>query len=194
MPSFRRLASNFGAIGVVLVLLLAVTFLPPDNSLHEVQTQGSINACVPTSYPPLVTGDPSQPGIDVELLKAVTAKMGVTVNCVGPAAATRITGTMPGAPAVIEPDEVPEDEWNRMDPAVSSPLVAWLCSDLARDVSGQVFAVSGKRIQLIQGFHPVTELPYGEADWTIERIEAGRATLLGGRPAGVPPFMPGVGD
>ena len=44
-------------------------------------------------------------------------KMGVTVNAVGPAAATRITGTMPGVPAVIEADEVPEDEWNRMDPA-----------------------------------------------------------------------------
>ena len=57
--------------------------------------------------------------LSLELFKA-----GVTVNCVGPAAATRITGTMPGAPKVIEPDEVPEDEWNRMDPAVSSPLVA----------------------------------------------------------------------
>src|SRR5690554_3757842 len=37
-------------------------------------------------------------------------KMGVTVNAVGPAAATRITATMPNAPAVIEPDEIPEDE------------------------------------------------------------------------------------
>lgn len=80
MPGFSRWTSNFGAIGIVLVLLLAVTFLPPDNSLHEVQTQGSINACVPTSYPPLVTGDPNQPGIDVELLKAVTAKIGVALG------------------------------------------------------------------------------------------------------------------
>jgi NAD(P)-dependent dehydrogenase (short-subunit alcohol dehydrogenase family) len=55
-------------------------------------------------------------------------KMGVTVNCVGPAAATRITATMPGAPAVIEADDVPDGEWNRMDPSVSSPLVAWLAS------------------------------------------------------------------
>ena len=77
MPSFGRLASNFGAIALVLVLLLAVTFLPPDNSLHEVQVAGSISACVPTSYPPLVTGDDSMPGVDVEILKAVTAKLGV---------------------------------------------------------------------------------------------------------------------
>jgi ABC-type amino acid transport substrate-binding protein len=80
MPSLSRLASNFGAVGVVVVLLLAVTFLPPDNSLHEVQAQGSINACVPTVYPPLVTGDPGHPGIDVELLRAVAGKLGVGVG------------------------------------------------------------------------------------------------------------------
>ncbi len=33
-------------------------------------------------------------------------KLGVTVNAIGPAGATRITATMPGAPAVIEPDDV----------------------------------------------------------------------------------------
>ena len=43
--------------------------------------------------------------------------------------ATRITGTMPNAPQVIEPDDVPDDEWNPMDPSVSSPVVAWLASD-----------------------------------------------------------------
>ena len=80
MPSFSRLRRNFGAIGFVLVLLLAVTFLPPDNSLHEAQASGSISVCVPTSYPPLVTGDDSQPGIDVEILKAVTSKLGVGLS------------------------------------------------------------------------------------------------------------------
>jgi ABC-type amino acid transport substrate-binding protein len=63
-----------------VVLLLAVTLLPPDNSLHEVQNSGSISACVPPSYPPLVTGDPDQPGIDIELLKAVTARLGVGLS------------------------------------------------------------------------------------------------------------------
>jgi polar amino acid transport system substrate-binding protein/cystine transport system substrate-binding protein/membrane-bound lytic murein transglycosylase F len=77
MLRFGRLASSFGAIGVVVVLLLAVSLLPPDNSLHDVRSDGSINACVPTSYPPLVTGDPDRPGIDVELLKAVTGRIGV---------------------------------------------------------------------------------------------------------------------
>src|SRR5688500_6828749 len=65
-------------------------------------------------------------------------KLGVTVNAIGPSGATRITGTMPNAPAVVEPDEIPEDEWNPMDPSVSSPLVAWLASDESQMVTGQV--------------------------------------------------------
>jgi len=65
-------------------------------------------------------------------------KMGVTVNAIGPAGATRITATMPGSPAVIEPDDLAEDEWNPMDPAASSPVVAWLASDDSQHVTGQV--------------------------------------------------------
>ena len=78
--------------------------------------------------------------------------MGVTVNCVGPAAATRITGTMPGAPAVIEADEIPEDEFNPMDPSTSSPLVAWLASDESQLVTGQIIRAVGERIILMEGW------------------------------------------
>jgi len=80
-------------------------------------------------------------------------KLGVTVNCVGPAAATRITATMPGAPPVIEPDEVPEDEFNPMDPAGSSPLVAWLASDESAHVTGQVIRCVGGQIVWMKPWH-----------------------------------------
>ena len=79
-------------------------------------------------------------------------KLGVTVNCVGPAAATRITGTMPNAPAVIEADEVPDDEFNPMDPSTSSPLVAWLASDDSQLVTGQVIRAVGDKIVLMKGW------------------------------------------
>jgi NAD(P)-dependent dehydrogenase (short-subunit alcohol dehydrogenase family) len=79
-------------------------------------------------------------------------KLGITVNCVGPAAATRITGTMPGAPEVIEADDVPEGEWNRMDPSVSSPLVAWLASDESQHVTGQVIRAVAENIILMKGW------------------------------------------
>lgn len=77
MPDVRRLTRDFGAIAVVLGLLLAVTLLPPDTSLREVKEAGALRACVPPTYPPLVTGDPDHPGIDVELLQAVANNIGV---------------------------------------------------------------------------------------------------------------------
>src|SRR5262245_35314947 len=79
-------------------------------------------------------------------------KIGVTVNAVGPAGATRITATMPGAPDVIEPDDLGDDEWNRMDPAISSPLVAWLASDEADHVTGQVIRAVAENIILMEGW------------------------------------------
>jgi polar amino acid transport system substrate-binding protein/cystine transport system substrate-binding protein/membrane-bound lytic murein transglycosylase F len=77
MPGFSQAARNFGAIGLVLALLVAVTLLPPDTSLREVRSAGALRACVPPAYPPLVTGDPDQPGIDIELLRAVAAHLDV---------------------------------------------------------------------------------------------------------------------
>lgn len=78
MSGFRRLLRDFGGIGFVLALLLAVTLLPPDTSLSEVRGS-ALRACVPTVYPPLVTGDPERPGIDIELLREVARRIGVSL-------------------------------------------------------------------------------------------------------------------
>ncbi|MBM3662864.1 MAG: SDR family oxidoreductase [Actinobacteria bacterium] len=100
-------------------------------------------------------------------------RTGVTVNAVGPAAATRITATMPNAPAVIEPDEIPADEWNPMDPSVSSPLVAWLASDEADHVTGQIIRAVGERIILMNGWADGATITNGAKRWD--------ANSLGGR-------------
>jgi ABC-type amino acid transport substrate-binding protein len=60
--------------------LAAVYLLPPDTSLAEVRHAGILRACVPTLYPPLVTGDPAAPGIDVEIVRAVAVGMGVRTD------------------------------------------------------------------------------------------------------------------
>ncbi len=98
------------------------------------------------------------------------AKIGVTVNCVGPAAATRITATMPGAPAVIEADDVPDGEWNRMDPSVSSPLVAWLASDEAAHVSGQIIRAVAENIILMDGWTDGPSINCGGKRWDATKL------------------------
>jgi ABC-type amino acid transport substrate-binding protein len=60
--------------------LAAVYLLPPDTSLAEVRRAGILRACVPSLYPPLVTGDPAAPGIDMELVRAVAADLGVRAD------------------------------------------------------------------------------------------------------------------
>jgi hypothetical protein len=79
-----------------------------------------------------------------------------------------------------------------MSPAAIAPLVVWLCSDLARDVNGQVFAVSGARIQLVRGFHPIAQIDADGREWSVDRIESLREGLLDGADTGIPPFLPPV--
>jgi NAD(P)-dependent dehydrogenase (short-subunit alcohol dehydrogenase family) len=113
-------------------------------------------------------------------------KMGVTVNAVGPAAATRITGTMPGAPEVIEANDVPEDEWNRMDPAVSSPLVAWLASDEADHVTGQVIRAVAENIILMKGWEDGPTISNGGKRWDATKLGQQLATdVFGTRAPGL---------
>jgi NAD(P)-dependent dehydrogenase (short-subunit alcohol dehydrogenase family) len=103
-------------------------------------------------------------------------KIGVTVNAVGPAGATRITATMPNAPAVIEPDDLADDEWNRMDPAISSPLVAWLASDEADHVTGQVIRAVAEDIILMQGWTDGPKLNNGGQRWDAGKLGMQLAT------------------
>lgn len=75
-------------------------------------------------------------------------KLGVTVNCIGPAGATRMAASIPGAGIKArEPDEF--EEWDRMDPSLSAPLVAWLASDKAGHVTGQIIRAVGDEIILM---------------------------------------------
>jgi ABC-type amino acid transport substrate-binding protein len=70
---------NVISFGAVIALLVAVSLLPPDTSLREIERVGALRACVPSTYPPLVTGDPERPGVDIELLRAVADHMGVSM-------------------------------------------------------------------------------------------------------------------
>src|SRR4051812_27012624 len=92
------------------------------------------------------------------------ARLGVTVHCVAPGGATRIMGTIPGANVEVkEPDEY--TEWHPLDPSLSSPLVAWLASDEAAHVTGQVFRAIGETIVLMEGWSYGTTINNGGKHW-----------------------------
>jgi len=113
------------------------------------------------------------------------ASAGVRVNAIAPTAATRLLGTV-----LKDLPEVPAGQHDPLAPTQVAPLVVWLCTDHAAAVTVQVFAVSGAQIQLLQGWHPVTQVDAGDEDWTIDRIESLRGEILGSFDTGLPAFNP----
>jgi NAD(P)-dependent dehydrogenase (short-subunit alcohol dehydrogenase family) len=98
------------------------------------------------------------------------ASIGVTVNALGPGGLTRITATMPGRPAPVEPDELPEDTFDPMDPTLGSPVVAWLASDEAHYVSGQVIRALGEHIHLMRGWTEERTVSNGGKRWDANKL------------------------
>ncbi len=68
------------SFAVIAGLLVAVNFLPPDTSLRVVRERGSLRACVPTEFPPLVTADDSRPGIEIELLQELASRLNLRLQ------------------------------------------------------------------------------------------------------------------
>lgn len=81
------------------------------------------------------------------------ARFGVTVNCLAPTAMTRLVIDVMGE------DRVTDEMRESMAPRWISAVVAWLCSDEARKVTGRVWDIRGDRIQVAEGWHggPVGE-------------------------------------
>lgn len=75
---------------------------------------------------------------------------GVSVNAIAPAARTRMTVGAGGAMA--EAMAAPEEGFDAMAPENISPLVVWLGSAEAKDVTGRVFEVEGGKITVAEGW------------------------------------------
>jgi NAD(P)-dependent dehydrogenase (short-subunit alcohol dehydrogenase family) len=74
-------------------------------------------------------------------------KYGITVNAMAPAGMTRMTGTIPG----IDKDNPPPE----MNPELNGPLIAFLASEKAAHVNGQIFGRRGFGYTLFQQPRPV---------------------------------------
>jgi NAD(P)-dependent dehydrogenase (short-subunit alcohol dehydrogenase family) len=106
------------------------------------------------------------------------ASIGVTVNAVSPGGSTRLSATMPGAAPPLEADERPEDEFDPKDPTLASPVVAWLASDEAGYVSGQVIRAIGENINLLGGWAPERTVSNGRKRWDATKLGSILATEL----------------
>jgi hypothetical protein len=94
------------------------------------------------------------------------ARYNVTANCISPFAWTRMIGTIPTG---TEAQQARVEKIKKMSPAHIAPLAAFLASDAAKDVSGQVFGVRGKEIMLFGHHRPIMRVHH-DGGWTVERI------------------------
>ena len=80
-------------------------------------------------------------------------KYGVTCNAIAPVARTRLTVEATPSTAALMGQAAPEGEFDVFSPRNVAPLVAWLASDDAKDVHGEVFRVGGGTVWLMKGWH-----------------------------------------
>lgn len=103
----------------------------------------------------------------------------VTVNCIAPRARTPMTEVNPKFAK-------PESGFDKYDPANVSPMVAFLASDHASDVSGQTFIVLGDQVHRMRPTEIAGSVVAGGRPWTVEDLAAKKAELFGGGASGVP--------
>src|SRR5215470_8425143 len=75
-----RWIADVVTIAAIAALFGGLYMLPPDTSLAQMKQAGMLRICVPTLYPPLVTGKPDAPGFDIEFLQAIAKRLDVRLS------------------------------------------------------------------------------------------------------------------
>jgi len=93
-------------------------------------------------------------------------RFNVRSNCVSPFAWSRMIGTIP---TETEAEKRRVARSQTMTPAKIAPVVVFLLSDAAKDITGQIFAVRKNEIMLMGQSRPLRSVHRGEG-WTQETI------------------------
>jgi NAD(P)-dependent dehydrogenase (short-subunit alcohol dehydrogenase family) len=94
------------------------------------------------------------------------AKYNVRSNCIAPFAWSRMIGSIP---TETEEQKARVEKLKAMQTAKIAPLAVFLVCDLAKDVSGQVFAVRANELFLMSQSRPLRSVHRGDG-WTPEAI------------------------
>src|SRR2546426_11945368 len=94
------------------------------------------------------------------------ARSNVTANCISPFAWTRMIGTIP---TETEAQKARVEKIKQLSPAHIAPVAAFLATDQAKDITGQIFGVRGKEIMLFGHHRPIMRVHDAEG-WTVEKL------------------------
>jgi NAD(P)-dependent dehydrogenase (short-subunit alcohol dehydrogenase family) len=115
-----------------------------------------------------------------QIVSMEMARYGVRANAIAPGARTRMTEKTFGDL------KTPEGAFDPLAPENVAPLVAYLCSDEAAHITGQVFGITGGLVQLYEGWTPVAQADRGER-WTPRDLADQMPELFGDRPTAYQP-------
>jgi len=94
------------------------------------------------------------------------ARFNVRSNCIAPFAFTRMIESIP---AQSEQDKNRIEAFQRMTPEKIAPLVVYLSSDAASDITGQIFSVRNNEIYLFNQPRPIKTIHRADG-WTPEQL------------------------
>ena len=120
----------------------------------------------------------------ISLTKAIANEyrnQGVTANCLAPGATTRLSQvTVPMFAQQHQDGTITDEMWEAIKagpgPATHvSPMVAWLCSDAAAEVTGQVFTATGGLVAAWSSYEEARSIYRGDPrtapPWSLDELD-----------------------